>query len=421
MRVFKFGGASVKNADAVRNVLHILRMYPDDQIIVVVSAMDKTTNRLEEVVQSILARREEAFTQQCKEILAFHERIVTALFSDSQAPIYKFLEEEFQALRKKFDDPISAHFGFEYDQVVSLGEILSSKILAAFLEQEGLTSAWLDARKLVRTDAHFKEANIDWGTTENLIRSSLSEMPTVPCFVTQGFIGHTQEGDTTTLGREGSDYSAAIFAYALEAKDVTIWKDVPGMLNADPKYFQKTQLLSSISYREAIELSYFGASVIHPKTVKPLQNKGIPLHIKSFISPHEDGTIIQQAHQFDHLIPSFIVKKNQLLITISANDFSFINEDALAKIFERFYQNAIKINLMQNSALNFSTLVDSEKVDIEYLIEMFKPEFNCKYNENVELLTIRHYNAPILDELLRDKTILLEQRSRQTARFVYRP
>ncbi|NDB35973.1 MAG: aspartate kinase [Flavobacteriia bacterium] len=331
-----------------------------------------------------------------------------------------FLNEEIQALRQKFKAPLSAHLGFEYDQVVSLGEILSSKILAAFLEQEGLTTAWLDARKLVRTDAHFKEANIDWGTTENLIRSSLSEMPTVPCFVTQGFIGHTVEGDTTTLGREGSDYSAAIFAYALEAKDVTIWKDVPGMLNADPKYFQNTQLLSSISYREAIELSYFGASVIHPKTVKPLQNKGIPLHIKSFISPHEDGTIIQQAHQFDHLIPSFIVKKNQLLITISANDFSFINEDALAKIFERFYQNAIKINLMQNSALNFSTLVDSEKVDIEYLIEMFKPEFNCKYNENVELLTIRHYNAPILDELLRDKTVLLEQRSRQTARFVYR-
>ena len=420
MRVFKFGGASVKNADAVRNVLHILRMYPEDQILVVVSAMDKTTNRLEEVVKSILTKQEDEFTQHLKEIQSFHEHIVEELFSDTQAPIRTFLNEEIQALRQKFKAPLSAHLGFEYDQVVSLGEILSSKILAAFLEQEGLTTAWLDARKLVRTDAHFKEANIDWGTTENLIRSSLSEMPTVPCFVTQGFIGHTQEGDTTTLGREGSDYSAAIFAYALKAKDVTIWKDVPGMLNADPKYFQKTQLLSSISYREAIELSYFGASVIHPKTVKPLQNKGIPLHIKSFISPQQDGTIIQQAHQFDHLIPSFIVKKNQLLITISANDFSFINEDALAKIFERFYQNAIKINLMQNSALNFSTLVDSEKVEIEYLIEMLKPEFNCKYNENVELLTIRHYNAAILDELLQGKTILLEQRSRQTARFVYR-
>jgi len=420
MRVFKFGGASVKNANAVRNVLHILRLYPQDQIIVVVSAMDKTTNRLEEVVQSILARQEEAFTQQCKDIFAFHERIVTALFADTQAPIYKFLEEAFQTLRKKFDAPISEHFGFEYDQVVSLGEVLSSQILAAFLCQEGLMASWWDARKLVRTDAHFKEANIDWDATVKLIRDGVNEFPMAECYVTQGFIGHTEEGHTTTLGREGSDYSAAIFAYATDASDVTIWKDVPGMLNADPKYFQNTQLLSSISYREAIELAYFGASVIHPKTVKPLQNKGIPLHIKSFISPQEEGTTIQEAHQFDHLIPSFIVKKNQLFITISANDFSFINEDALAKIFERFYHHAIKINLMQNSALNFTTLVDAEKVDIQYLIEMLKPEFNCKYNENVELLTIRHYNKTIIDELLVGKTVLLEQRSRQTARFVYR-
>jgi aspartate kinase len=417
MKVFKFGGASVKNAEALRNVVQIIRQY-EDRLFIVVSAMDKTTNRLEEVVNHLLARDAASFEYAVREIEQFHRTVIKNLELQDSEGLTQEIAEIFHALRRRYNIPISEHLGFEYDQVVSLGEVLSSKILAHVLQSEKVDAQWLDARQFIRTDNHYKEGNVDWDKTTQKINSRMEEFPHKKCFVSQGFIGHTSEGFTTTLGREGSDYSAAIIAYALSAKDVTIWKDVPGMLNADPKYFHNTQLLKSISYKEAIELAYFGASVIHPKTVKPLQNKNIKLYIKSFMDPQSEGTVIQAEQTRDQLIPSFIVKKNQILVSISANDFSFINEDALAKVFERFYSNAIKINLMQNSALNFSTLVDADKVDMDKLIALFKPEFSCKYNDNVELLTVRHYTPEILADLLDGRTILLEQRSRQTARFV---
>jgi aspartate kinase len=348
----------------------------------------------------------------------FHQTVLNDLALQDSEVLKQEIRDLFDALRKRYHTPISEHLGFEYDQIVSLGEVLSSKILAQVLLTEKVAAQWLDARQLIRTDNHYKEGNVDWDKTTEKIQFKIEQFPDKLCFVSQGFIGHTSEGFTTTLGREGSDYSAAIIAYALTAEDVTIWKDVPGMLNADPKYFSNTQLLKSISYKEAIELAYFGASVIHPKTVKPLQNKNIKLYIKSFLNPESEGTVIQHEQLRDQLIPSFIVKKNQILLSISANDFSFINEEALSKVFERFYSNAIKINLMQNSALNFSTLVDADKVDMGKLIELFKPEFSCKYNENVELITIRHYTPEIVADLVAGRTILLEQRSRQTARFV---
>jgi aspartate kinase len=417
MKVFKFGGASVKNAESLKNVVQIIRKY-EDRLFIVVSAMDKTTNRLEAVVKHLLTRDAASFESTVMEVEHFHQSVLKELNLAGSEVLEREMEELFGLLRKRYHTPISEHLGFEYDQVVSLGEVLSSKILAHVLQSEKVEAQWLDARQLIRTDNHYKEGKVDWDKTTQKIQSCIGEFPQKRCFVSQGFIGHTSEGFTTTLGREGSDYSAAIFAYALTAQDVTIWKDVPGMLNADPKYFSNTQLLKSISYKEAIELAYFGASVIHPKTVKPLQNKNIKLYIKSFIDPESEGTVIQAEQAQDQLIPSFIVKKHQILISISANDFSFINEEALAKVFERFYSNTIKINLMQNSALNFSTLVDADKVDMEKLIELFKPEFSCKYNENVELLTIRHYTPEIIADLLAGRTVLLEQRSRQTARFV---
>lgn len=417
MKVFKFGGASVKNAESLKNVAHIIRQYPE-RLFVVVSAMDKTTNRLEAVVRYLLARDISSFEASVWEIEQFHQKVVEALKLKHSASLVSAIAAIFEGIRRRYHMPISEHFGFEYDQIVSLGEVLSSKILAAVIADESMEVQWMDARQLIRTDNHYKEGNVQWDKTAQKIQEAVAQFSEKKIFVTQGFIGHTSEGFTTTLGREGSDYSAAIVAYALSAQDVTIWKDVPGMLNADPKYFKNTQLLTAISYKEAIELAYFGASVIHPKTIKPLQNKEIKLFIKSFIDPQSEGTVIHKDQNFDQLIPSYIVKKNQILVTISANDFSFINEDALAKVFERFYSNAIKINLMQNSALNFSTLVDADKVDINALIDLFKPEFSCRYNEHVELLTVRHYTKEILEELLSDKIILLEQRSRQTARFV---
>lgn len=417
MKVFKFGGASVKNAESLKNVVNIIQHY-EDRLFIIVSAMDKTTNQLEEVVKTLLERNERSFESSVRLVEEFHRGIVADLSLPSSRELIEELKDLFDALRRRYNSPISAHFGFEYDQIVSLGEVLSSRILAATLKSYNIDAEWLDARQLIRTDNHYKEANVDWSETILKLQNCIKELPNKRIFISQGFIGHSSEGYTTTLGREGSDYSAAIVAYALDAENVTIWKDVPGMLNADPKYFANTQLLSSISYKEAIELAYFGASVIHPKTVKPLQNKNIPLLIKSFVNPLKEGTVIQQEQSKDKLVPSFIVKKHQILVTLFANDFSFINEDALAKIFERFYSNAIKINLMQNSALNFSTLLDADKVNMEALIELFKPEFSCRYNENVELLTVRHYTQEILEELLEGRIILLEQRSRQTARFV---
>jgi aspartate kinase len=421
MKVFKFGGASVKDAEAIKNVGSILLRFEHQPVLVVVSAMGKTTNKLEECLCFLLAKDQLNYYHTVDSLRDFHLYIAGELFQDQPSKVFRFIDDIFEQLKNKFEKPLAEQGSFEYDQVVSLGEVLSSYLIHEYVLELGLKSEWLDARRLIRTDHHYQEANVNWEKSEALITARInSSKPQTNTFITQGFIGHTAEGFSTTLGREGSDYSAAIFAYCTNATEVTIWKDVPGMLNADPKYFENTQLLSKISYREAIELAYFGASVIHPKTVKPLQNKQIPLYVKSFLAPEEPGTTIQSEGGSDHLIPSFIVKKNQLLITISASDFSFINEDALAKIFEIFYSTRIKINLMQNSALNFSVLVDGGKVHMETLIKHLTPAFTCKYNEGVELVTIRHYNQATVVQMTANREVLLEQRSRQTARFVIR-
>ena len=421
MKVFKFGGASVKDAEAIKNVGSILLRFEHQPVLVVVSAMGKTTNKLEECLCFLLAKDQLNYYHTVDSLRDFHLYIAGELFQDQPSKVFRFIDDIFEQLKNKFEKPLAEQGSFEYDQVVSLGEVLSSYLIHEYVLELGLKSEWLDARRLIRTDHHYQEANVNWEKSEALITARInSSKPQTNTFITQGFIGHTAEGFSTTLGREGSDYSAAIFAYCTNATEVTIWKDVPGMLNADPKYFENTQLLSKISYREAIELAYFGASVIHPKTVKPLQNKQIPLYVKSFLAPEEPGTTIQSEGGSDHLIPSFIVKKNQLLITISASDFSFINEDALAKIFEIFYATRIKINLMQNSALNFSVLVDGGKVHMETLIKHLTPAFTCKYNERVELVTIRHYNQATVVQMTANREVLLEQRSRQTARFVIR-
>ncbi len=421
MNVFKFGGASVKDAEAVKNVLSILRLFHDKKLAIVISAMGKTTNALEDIVTALWKRDESTFKQLVAESNDFHLGIMDGLFENRDAQIYTVIQNEFSKLIAKFNDPIPDNFDFEYDQIVSLGEVISTKIVAAYIAQEGIPSQWMDARKLIRTNRKYREAEVNWERTlSNFQEKFIPEFDAFDVLITQGFVGHTSEGFTTTLGREGSDFTAGIIAYCCDAENVTIWKDVPGMLNADPKWFDNTVKLDQISFKEAIELSYYGASVIHPKTIKPLQNKKIPLLVKSFVHPEADGTIIQESTSKDHLVPSFIFKMNQTLFSFTPKDFSFIVEKNLSDIFNRLAQANAKINLMQNSALDFSILVDGEKVSAERILELFSDTYHVKFNEGLELVTIRHYDQATIDRVTVDKQILLQQKSRETARLVVR-
>lgn len=419
VKVFKFGGASVKDSAAIQNVAEILTKYPEDSILVVISAIGKTTNKLEEVVSAYQLSDEALFLRLINDLEAFHSQILLALFSDRQRKIYQIIEAIFNQLRMRFSKPFSENYSFEYDQIVSLGEVLSSRIIDAYLTEKGFSSVWTDARSLLRTDNNYQEGNVDWKKTEELIQQNLRPLFThKKIIVSQGFVGHTSEGMTTTLGREGSDYTAGIFAHCMHAESVTIWKDVPGMLNADPKLFEDTVLLNQISFKEAIELSYYGASVIHPKTVKPLQNKNIPLYVKSFIKPDEKGTVIQANSDFDSLVPSYILKFDQVLYTITPKDFSFLVEENLSDIFKRLADAHAKINMMQNSALSFSILLDRKKVNPDQVLQMFSDSYHVKYNEGLELITIRHYDESTIQKVTKNKEILVQQRTRQTARLV---
>jgi aspartate kinase len=420
MKVFKFGGASVKDANAVINVGEILTLYAGQKIIVVVSAMGKTTNKLEEILNSIRVQDRTKFEREIDELRAYHHAIMHDLFKGNEFSIFQKIEEIIEGINELYsNNNKSEKPGYLYDQIVSLGELLSSHIVNDYLVELGKKSSWLDARKMIRTDERHQEANVDWEKSKELIQLEVNRTFIQSDIVlTQGFIGHTADGSTTTLGREGSDYSAGIFAYCCDAENVTIWKDVPGMLNADPKYFQNTKKLEKISFKEAIELSYYGASVIHPKTIKPLQNKNIPLFVKSFIEPLGAGTEIQSETKDDGLIASFIIKQEQVLFSITPKDFSFIDEQNLHGIFELLAKEQIKINLMQNSALSFSILVDAKKVSIPELLSVLKNTFNVKYNDNLELVTIRHYNTETIESICRDKIVIIEQKTRHTARFV---
>ncbi len=419
MKVFKFGGASVKDASAIRNVSKIMSLFPDEEILVVLSAIGKTTNKLEEIHQAYQSMDKLTFLRSIAELEKFHVDLLNKLFNTNSNPIYNKIEVVFDHLKAKFNLPYSQNFSLEYDQIVSLGEVLSSSILSAYLSENNFSAMWIDARELVQTDNNFQEANVDWKKTEIAIsKKILPKIKENKLLITQGFIGATADGKSTTLGREGSDYSTAIFAYCCNAESVTIWKDVPGMLNADPKYFENTKKLDKISYKEALELSYYGASVIHPKTIKPLQNKDIPLYVKSFLEPLNEGTTIHANEENDKLIPSFIVKHNQVLFSFTPNDFSFIVEENLSTLFKGLSACSAKINLMQNSALSFSILLDELKINKEKILEYFKKEYTIKYNEGLELITIRHYDEHIISKMTKGKVILVEQKTRETARFV---
>jgi aspartate kinase len=426
VKVFKFGGASVKDADSVRNVAAILKKHAPEKLVVIVSAMGKTTNSLEKALNAWY-ENDERLGIFVKDVIIYHEDIINALFPDKNHPVHFKTDLLFGELEGHLSTPPSLHYDFDYDQVVSFGELLSTVIISEFLLASGFTCHWFDVRELIRTDDSWREAKVDWEISELQIReqvlSFLEKSETKPAIaLTQGFLGSTSDGFTTTLGREGSDYTAAAFAYALNAEEMVIWKDVPGLLNADPKYFSVTEKLAQISYREAIELSYFGATIIHPKTIKPIQNKHIPLRIKSFLHPDEEGSIIHENTSSDSLIPSFIFKVDQVLISISPRDFSFVDEQSLSEILAVFASNSIHISLMQNSAISFSVCVDNNERRLSQLFGELRKNYKIRYNTGLELITIRHYDQATIDRVMEDgKTVLLEMRSRLTAQFVVRP
>ena len=419
MQVFKFGGASVKDAEGVKNVAEVLKQFPNQKIAVVVSAMGKTTNSLERLAKAFFYKTENAEII-LEEIKKYHLDICHHLFANSSHPIFIELENTFVELYWAIEDEPTHSFDFEYDQIVSMGEVISTKIISAYLNDVGLQNKWIDARGLIQTDNTYREGKVDFELTETLIKRDL--LPVFNSFnsiVTQGFIGGTSENFTTTLGREGSDYTASILAYCLNADNVTIWKDVPGVLNADPKWFSHTKKIDQLSYHDAIELTYYGASVIHPKTIKPLQNKNIPLFVKSFLQPKDEGTVIKDGEKRLN-IPSYIFKIDQVLISIQPKDFSFIAEDNLSDIFEVFAKHGVKINLMQLSAISFSVCCDNDESKVQNLVKELQSQFKILYNSGLELMTVRYYTQETIDTLTSQKIILLEQRSRYTVQMVMR-
>jgi aspartate kinase len=438
--VHKFGGASVRNAEAVRNVCDILKGFPENKI-VIVSAMGKTTNALE----TIHSKRFEGknFENELQEIFEFHHNIAKELAVDTDTDWLLV----FDALSQICKNDITASFDQEYDRIIGYGEYLSTAIVNAYFNQNNLSSKRLNSADYIVTDARFRDARVLWDKSEEKVAALQHEFASHSTLVLQGFIGAAKDvaQDTlqdsskdvlqdaeqdasqdffekkklTSLGREGSDFSAAIFAYLLNADSVTIWKDVPGLLNADPKCFMPTQLLKEISFREAVELAYYGASVIHPRTIKPLQNKNIPLYIKSFLNPSAEGTSIIEKANSELEVASYILKQHQTLVSLSTKDFSFVVEDNLTFIFNTFASLGIHVHMMENSALNFSVCIPSDKNKLKALIEQLS-DFNVRYNDNVSILTIRHPKPMVMQQLLQYKEVLLEQRNRTTVRFVIR-
>lgn len=485
MKIFKFGGASVKDTAGVQNLLKVLEYNCNGPKLVVVSAMGKTTNVLEVVIADYLAsasptprparipreavlkqylsaatsealeimRKSESplpverilgeivsadsttstetfvqtpktqgakqsYLQSLEIVKAYHFGLIQSLFADKQAPVFDKVATHFQNLENFLEHSKSITYDFVYDQVIGYGELISTTIISEYLNQQGISNQWLDARMLIKTDSTFRDAEVQWDeTSENILEAVGSES----MYITQGFIGSDSNNFTSTLGREGSDYTAGIFAYCLEAQSVTIWKDVPGVLNADPRVFDQHQLLHQISYEEAIELAFYGASVIHPKTLQPLQRKDIPLHVRSFLSPQQPGTTVSKGQPILPEIPCFIVKKEEVLISLSSLDFSFIVEENISEIFALFHKYQMKVDLIQNSAITFSVCVENKFNTLEKLISHLKARFKVDYIQGVSLYTIRHFDRDAIAGIEKGRRVLLKQEMHKTVQLVTLP
>jgi len=413
MKVYKFGGASVKDAEAVKNVAKIINSQPGNMV-VVVSAMGKITNLLETLVKAYFEKAERKWEifQQFKN---YHLEITNQLFENNGTP--ETVLAQFAELEIKLKKSPSFDYNYEYDQIICFGELISSQIVSDYLNFTGIANQWIDIRNCLRTDEMYRDANVDWGLTEELA-NEVFDFDKQRLYLTQGFIGSTITNQTTTLGREGSDFTAAILGNVLNAESVTIWKDVPGVLSADPKKMDGTVKISALSYREAVEMTHSGAQVIHPKTMKPLHNKRIPLYVKSFLSPDEPGTVI---HAIDHKIelpPIFIMKENQILITLSPKDFSFISIEDINRVVNFLLENRVKITLMQQSAIDLNLVLDAPEANWETIFNELSPYYTLRYNTDLMLVTIRHYTEEVLDWMVKEKDIYLEQHSRLTARML---
>ena len=416
MKVFKFGGASLKDAAGVKNVAAILQRYKNDQLVIVVSAMGKTTNALEEVVAAHAGQTGKA--QELYDALKErHYAVMRELFNEGD-DVFSAVNDTFVEGDWVLDDKPADNYDYMYDQIVCVGELVSSRIVTAYLNKIGLKSHWLDARDVVATDNTYREGWVIWDKTkanaQKIVPPVLAEGSFV---VTQGFIGSTSENFTTTLGREGSDYSAAIFSFCLDAESMSIWKDVPGVLNADPRLFENTVKLDRLSYKEAIEMTYYGAQVIHPKTIKPLQNKNIPLYVKSFLDPDAPGTEISSDIE-DNYPPIVVVEKNQALLHISTLDYSFVAEQHMARLFRKAADLRIFVNMMQNTAISFTICVPNVPDRIRQFIREISDEFKVKMEEGLELITVRHYTQEAIDNLKKGKIVLFEERIRNTMHMV---
>lgn len=417
MIVFKFGGASVKDSDGIKNLRVILKKFSNQDIFVVISAMGKSTNAFEMVVKSILEKQQN-WSGIVDEIFLFHNNIISSL-NMGHHNIFKEVEEIKNSLIS-FIEHSKADITYDelYDSIVSYGELLSTKIISSYLEFSGVQNQWKDVRELICTDDDFRSATVDWSESNKWVKSFFETEKSQKVIITQGFVGATKCGKTTTLGREGSDFTAAILGNITNATSVTVWKDVPGLLNADPKIYDAAIKLDKISYREAVELAYFGAKVIHPKTIKPLENKNIPLYIRSFENIEQEGTTIHNQRNNDSLVTSYIFNQNQILISLATTDFSFIDEKQMYQIFGLLNKNSCKVNMMQNSAVSFSICIDNDLHKTKSLIDDFKKLFLVRYNFDLELITVRHFKGELPKDFLNSRKILLEQRSRSTIQMV---
>ncbi|MGS2727769.1 aspartate kinase [Psychroserpens sp. BH13MA-6] len=414
MRVFKFGGASVKNAEGVKNLASVLSQVGHEKTLVIVSAMGKTTNALEVVIKNYFDHKQE-LQSAIQDVKKFHNQILLDLFDNTQHPVFKSVSSIFEDLDYFLSKNKSPDYNFVYDQVIGYGELVSTTIVSAYLNDSGLKNQWLDVREFIKTDDYYRRANVDWEQTLSNIKQNFD---TSVLNITQGFLGSDANNFTTTLGREGSDYTAAIFAYCLNAESVTIWKDVPGVLNADPRYFENAQLLHTISYREAIELAFYGASVIHPKTLQPLQQKEIPLHVKSFLNPKNAGTCVGKGSGLEPNIPCYIVKKDQVLVSLSSLDFSYIVEENISEIFKLLHLYKMKVDVIQNSAISFSVCFENSYNNLERLLQHLKAKFKVTAYENVSLYTVRHYNEQAVASIEKGKKLLLKQLTQETIQIV---
>jgi aspartate kinase len=414
MKVFKFGGASVQDAVAVENVARIIKRHQQEKLIVVISAMGKTTDLLETLVRAYFNKKEEKWTIYNR-FRKYHTDICDKLFGADVLPasILSFFAE-LELKLKKFP---SLDYNFEYDQIVSFGELVSTRIVSEYLNSVGIINEWVDVRNCIRTDDVFRDASVDWGLTEEFSQEVFN-FKSGELYITQGFIGSTQMSLPTTLGREGSDFTAAILGNVLNAESVTFWKDVPGVLSADPKKSEVTEQINTLSYREAVEMTHSGAKIIHPKTMKPLHNKRIPLFVKSFLEPDGGGTVIEEIDHRIDLPPIFILKENLVLITLSPKDFSFISIEDIERIVNFLLENRVKVTLMQQSAIDLNLVIDAPETDLKDIFDELTVFYSIRYNTDLTLITIRHYTEENLDKIVKEKDIYLEQHSRLTARML---